>query len=118
MAEYGERAAHNADGTVRVPACTASIHFAESTLQSCQQVRFGLATSEMSEVVGDGGQPEDTRAALPRTLAGQVTGDTCSFGDAAGRRPEGDDDADSGAGADGAQGDGGVGSAEIVPSDP
>ena len=58
-------------------------------LDPVEHIGVGPARPQLLEVVGDGGQAEDARAALAGALAGHVPGDPGRLGDAAGRRRAG-----------------------------
>ena len=74
--EDGEDAPHESDCTVRMTASSSPVHFAETTLESCQKSMVTVAASQSYQVVCDGRQPKRARAALTGALIGEVASDT------------------------------------------
>jgi hypothetical protein len=81
--ERGEGRRGQPDGTVRVAARATARDHAQPAVKPLDRVPVWTPERELSEVVGDGGQPELAGAALPGTLPGQVTKDPRRLGDAA-----------------------------------
>ena len=90
-----ERAAHHPDGAVGMPAGTATIDLLQPAQEPGHQWRIGGASGESGQILGHGGQTEHARSALARALERGIPSHPSGLNQAAGRRTEDDDDADS-----------------------
>jgi hypothetical protein len=84
------------DRTIGVTAGPAPTHLAEAADEAWHEIRAGLASSQMGQVISNGGKPEDARAALSRALVGQESSDAGRLRDAARFGSQHNDDSDPG----------------------
>ena len=71
-------------------------------MKSCRETWVSVPPGEAGQVVGDSGEPQDARPALPGTLSGQIASNAGSFRYSAGVLAEDSDHSDASGGADGA----------------
>ena len=101
-----------------MPARTPSVDLAQAAVQPGPQAGIDLPPGQPRQVVGDGRQPVDARAALAGALARQIVGHPRRLHQPAGFPAEHDDDAHPGGGPDGTERERGVGRREARRLDP
>ena len=84
LREYLEGAAHESDDTVGVAARSSTFNGAEAMAQTLHGLPVAQPTRQLDQILGNSGEPENTRTALPRALTGQVSGDPRCLRDATG----------------------------------
>ena len=75
---------HQFDRSIGMPTGAPASYLAKPALQSLKKPRINSSSCQSSHVIGNAREAVDARTALARTLLGQIAGDSCRFGNAAG----------------------------------